>query len=154
MAMLDKVLGRREPPNVEVLPTQPVASDIHAYPIQSIRRVVPVGHKSPPRPVPYSAFEGVGRDPGHDRARVDQVHSLAFSEWLGVMGWPFAIPHVSHALVVGMTGGRQTPIRHRVNIETPTPTPVGDRMSVKAPGTTDTYVTPLGGVPSPLAKIG
>lgn len=145
---------RRTPPVEDIAAPEPVLRDYAGFPLPSIRREVPVRHKSPPLPVPYTAFAGVGRDPAHNTARVDQTQSLAMAEVRGVMGWPFAFPTVRSALVLGMSGGRQNPHYQRFNIESPAATPVGTRTTVRAQPTVEQPVFMGIPLPSAFAKIG
>lgn len=146
---------RRTPPVAVVAPPEPLVRDVAAFPIPQGRQEVPVGHKSPPLPVPYTAFAGIGRDPAHASARVDRVQSLAMAEVLGVMGWPFKFPTLRSARVApAMSGGGQTPMYQRFNIEAPTPTPVGDRGTVRAATTVEQEYSMGLPLPSPLTKIG
>jgi hypothetical protein len=101
------------------------ARTMAAFPQVSSRDIVPVEVESAPLPVPSTAYYGVGRDEMHARPTMWRYQALAISEWLSVMGWPFAIAKVPSALVVSMPRGKQNPIRSRANIDNPAQTSLG-----------------------------
>lgn len=97
----------------------------HAFEQFSDRRLVPVQVQEAPRPVPYTAYYGVGRDQAHARPTIWQYNSLAIPEILSVMGWPFGVKRIIKPQHPDMPRGRQTALSARVNIDNPQQTALG-----------------------------
>lgn len=88
--------------------------DVH-YPVGTDITVNITERVLAPQPVPYSAFDTIGKGvPTRNRP----VNNLAMSEWLGVMAWPFKLLKV-------------TPIRHPLGSPKPGMTPFGERVNVE-----------------------
>lgn len=100
----------------------------YAYPQNSERYEVGIRVEEAPRPVPDTAFYAIGRDSAHSKAYQWRYTSLAFSEWLGVMGHPFltGMPAVPGSMVISMPRGRHIPVRERTNIGSPGSVSLGE----------------------------
>lgn len=101
----------------------------------SKRAEVPTGagYVAPPPPTPYGAFFRVGRDARHTGETTDVTVDLAIADRLAVMGWPFGVPRVPSALVVGQPSGAQNPLPDRVNLASRGSIAHGDRATAAPP---------------------
>jgi hypothetical protein len=106
---------------------EPVHVAMH-FPIGSIIDAPTTRRELAPQPVPQSAFDGVGKDP----ARVIRpVTNLAFSEWLGVMAWPFKLLKIEPIRpALGGPFQSMTPFAERVNVDMPPQGTLGTQTSI------------------------
>lgn len=107
---------------------------------ESVRLPVVVNPHTSPRPVDYTSFAGVGRDPQHAWPHRWLYQSLALADKLSIRSSEIEgramVKKIPSAMVVGMGVGRQLPIRERTNIEMPTQTTYGQLAALRADGTT------------------
>jgi hypothetical protein len=89
-----------------------------------------IRYEEAPRPVPDSAFAGVGRDAQHAPTAIAQFQFLAINDILSHASWPFSLHTEPGALVVGMPYGAFNPIRERTNITMPKQGTLSDMTTV------------------------
>jgi hypothetical protein len=95
-----------------------------------------------PQPVPYSAFDTIGKNAPKV---IRPVQNLAFSEWLGVMAWPFQLLKVvPERFPLGSPNPGMMPFTPHVNIDQPTQANLGNQTSIKARIYTGPQYGPLG----------
>src|SRR3954467_6289563 len=68
-------------------------------------------------PPKQSAYWGTGRDPSHAPTPHRFYQSVDVDARNAVMGWPFAVPKIPGALVIGMPVGQWNAQTPRVNIQ-------------------------------------
>lgn len=134
--MFDNAKAVLRPQAVIVHRNDPV-HDPDAYPQVSQRYEVGVRVQPAPMPVPDTAFAAVGRGPESRTPHQWRYTSLSIPEWLMARGgWPFSVPKVPSALVVGMPNGRFIPAATRVNIDAPQPRSLGSQTTLSTIPTT------------------
>jgi hypothetical protein len=113
-----------KPPKPCAEPLQSPQGDWHDFPHGTVSLEAAVRAETAPNPYPSAtSFAGVGRDSEHDGTRFERVTVLAFSEWLGVQGWPFAeIPRLLGSMVIPQSDRvRHVPIGFSPEIQMPSP---------------------------------
>lgn len=155
MSVLHGLPARSSPPPPLDIPPQVPAHDYYDYPQLNLRYRASVRHEQAPNPYPAStAFAGVGRTPGQDATRVDRFQVLAFSEWLGVVHWPWPehIRELRSLEPLIMPLGGQNPAQMWPEITMGTQTTHGAQTGAQAQATSTMELTPIGSS-DPLAKL-
>lgn len=113
------------------------------FPVGTDITVVTTKRELAPQPIPYTAFDTVGKGiPKRNRP----VNNLSISEWTSVMAWPFKLLKlVPTRPPLGPTG-RMTPFVERVNIDMPAQGTLGTQTTIKAPTYTGPQYGKLGWV--------
>jgi hypothetical protein len=126
---MNPVTDNTHPTAVFRVRQEPVHVPAH-FPIGTVIEVATTRRELAPQPVPQSAFDSVGRaaPPRINRP----VTNLAFSEWLGVMAWPFKLLKVPTPMrAPGSPNPGMMPFTERVNIAMPPQVTYGDQTSIK-----------------------
>lgn len=85
---------------------------------------------APPR---QSAYWGIGRDPAHAPTPHRFFQTLDINARNSVMGWPFQVPKIPGALVIGMPVGQWNSQTPRVNIKSGKPMAYGNMANLSSP---------------------